>query len=71
MRPCVLFLCLLAVATSFAQMPRTLNCQGTLVTGSAPVPDGNYGGIEKKRLLSGRMRGFLVSGAGDSNLGSS
>jgi hypothetical protein len=32
----------LSVTSSFGQMPRTLNYQGTLTTGSTPVPDGNY-----------------------------
>lgn len=42
MKTSVLILCFLAVATAVAQIPRTLNYQGTLATGSTPVPDGNY-----------------------------
>jgi hypothetical protein len=36
------FLCLIMAVSVSAQMPRTLNYQGTLATGSTPVPDGNY-----------------------------
>jgi hypothetical protein len=42
MKQFVLFLCLIVGATAYAQMPRTLNYQGTLATGSTVVPDGNY-----------------------------
>jgi hypothetical protein len=43
MKHTFLFLCLIAAAVAaFAQMPKTLNYQGTLATGSTPVPDGNY-----------------------------
>ncbi|MEW6512298.1 MAG: hypothetical protein AB1428_15215 [Bacteroidota bacterium] len=35
-------LCLMAVVAANAQVPRTLNYQGTLGTGGTPVPDGNY-----------------------------
>ncbi len=38
----VCFLFLVAGATVFGQIPKTLNYQGTLITGSTPVPDGNY-----------------------------
>jgi hypothetical protein len=41
----LLTLLLLAIAVlpdATAQIPRTLNYQGTLAVGSAPVPDGNY-----------------------------
>ena len=38
----VLFLLLIACATVCAQIPHTLNYQGTLTTGTTPVPDGNY-----------------------------
>jgi hypothetical protein len=42
MKQTVLFLFLIVAATMYAQMPKTLNYQGTLATGSTAVPDGNY-----------------------------
>ncbi len=42
MKHCILFLCLMLPASALAQMPRTLNYQGTLATSSGLVPDGNY-----------------------------
>jgi hypothetical protein len=42
MRQATLFLCLIFTLTAFAQMPKTLNYQGTLALGSTAVPDGNY-----------------------------
>jgi len=42
MKRLVSFLCLITAVSAFAQMPKTLNYQGTLATGSTPVPDGNY-----------------------------
>ena len=42
MKQFFLWLCLIMAATVYAQMPRTLNYQGTLATGSTVVPDGNY-----------------------------
>lgn len=42
MKQIILFLCLIVAVAAYAQMPRTLNYQGTLATGSTPVPDGNY-----------------------------
>ena len=38
----VSFLVTVVLSSAVAQMPRTLNYQGTLATGSTPVPDGNY-----------------------------
>ena len=44
--PVVLFAVIVLATVIFsevvAQMPKTLNYQGTLATGSTPVPDGNY-----------------------------
>jgi hypothetical protein len=42
MKQLILFLCVIIALSAYAQMPRTLNYQGTLATGSTPVPDGNY-----------------------------
>ena len=42
MKQCVLFLCLMMAISASAQMPKTLNYQGTLTSGSTVVPDGNY-----------------------------
>lgn len=38
----VAFLATAMFSDAAAQMPKTLNYQGTLTTGSTPVPDGNY-----------------------------
>ncbi|MRR36969.1 hypothetical protein EG829_20370, partial [bacterium] len=42
MKHLVFLLCLTATLAAFAQMPKTLNYQGTLTSGSTVVPDGNY-----------------------------
>src|SRR5512135_3481303 len=42
MKYAMFLLCLTLTVPAHAQMPKTLNYQGTLAIGSAAVPDGNY-----------------------------